>query len=76
MRMTGPQKESTASRLCPNLPAARRKIAQVETPADFMTALYAGGSSMAIVGASDFKPVTDAYRVLYLVNSLVGCKPA
>ena len=43
-----------------------------ETPADFMTALYAGGSSMAIVGASDFKPVTDSYRVLYLVNSLVG----
>ncbi|WP_132253316.1 two pore domain potassium channel family protein [Methylobacterium segetis] len=43
-----------------------------ETPADFMTALYAGGSSMAIVGASDFKPVTDAYRLLYLVNSLVG----
>jgi hypothetical protein len=43
-----------------------------ETPTDFMTALYAGGSSMAIVGASDFKPVTDAYRVLYLVNSLVG----
>ena len=43
-----------------------------ETPADFMTALYAGGSSMAIVGASDFKPVTDAYRVVYLVNSLVG----
>ncbi|SEI15888.1 hypothetical protein SAMN02799636_06120 [Methylobacterium sp. 275MFSha3.1] len=43
-----------------------------ETPADFMTALYAGGSSMAIVGASDFKPVTDSYRILYLVNSLVG----
>ncbi|MER2252385.1 two pore domain potassium channel family protein [Methylorubrum podarium] len=43
-----------------------------ETPTDFMTALYAGGSSMAIVGASDFKPVTDAYRVLYLANSLVG----
>ncbi len=37
-----------------------------------MTALYAGGSSIAIVGASDFKPVTDSYRVLYLVNSLVG----
>ena len=43
-----------------------------ETPADFMTALYAGGCSMAIVGASDFKPVTDSYCVLYLVNSLVG----
>jgi hypothetical protein len=43
-----------------------------ETPADFVTALYAGGSSIAIVGASDFKPATDAYRALYLVNSLVG----
>ena len=43
-----------------------------ETPADFVTALYAGGSSIAIVGASDFKPATDAYRVLYLVNSLIG----
>ena len=43
-----------------------------ETPADFMTALYAGGSSMAIGGASDFKPGTDSYRILYLVNSLVG----
>ena len=43
-----------------------------ETPGDFMTALYAGGSSMAIVGASDFKPATAAYRILYLVNSLVG----
>ncbi|GEP12563.1 two pore domain potassium channel family protein [Methylobacterium gnaphalii] len=43
-----------------------------ETPADFVTALYAGGSSIAIVGAGDFKPATDAYRALYLVNSLVG----
>ncbi len=42
------------------------------TPADFLTALYAGGSSMAIVGASDFKPTSDAYRVIYLVNSLIG----
>lgn len=42
------------------------------TPADFLTALYAGGSSMAIVGASDFRPTTDAYRIIYLVNSLIG----
>lgn len=42
------------------------------TPTDFLTALYAGGSSMAIVGASDFKPATDAYRLVYLVNSLIG----
>jgi hypothetical protein len=42
------------------------------TPTDLVTALYAGGSSMAIVGASDFKPTTDAYRLVYLVNSLIG----
>ncbi|POR41831.1 hypothetical protein [Methylobacterium sp. V23] len=42
------------------------------TPTDILTALYAGGSSMAIVGASDFKPTTDAYRVVYLVHSLIG----
>jgi hypothetical protein len=42
------------------------------TPTDFLTALYAGGSSMAIVGASDFRPATDAYRVVYLLNSLIG----
>lgn len=42
------------------------------TPTDFLTALYAGGSSMAIVGASDFKPTNDAYRVVYLANSLIG----
>jgi hypothetical protein len=27
-----------------------------ETPTDFITAMYAGGTSMAIVGASDFTP--------------------
>ncbi|WP_267361409.1 MULTISPECIES: two pore domain potassium channel family protein [unclassified Methylobacterium] len=42
------------------------------TPTGVFTALYAGGSSMAIVGASDFKPTTDAYRLVYLVNSLIG----
>lgn len=42
------------------------------TPTNFLAALYAGGSSMAIVGASDFRPTSDGYRVVYLVNSLVG----
>lgn len=42
------------------------------TPTDFPAALYAGGSSMAIVGASDFRPMSDGYRLVYLVNSLVG----
>ncbi|TGD97661.1 two pore domain potassium channel family protein [Methylobacterium nonmethylotrophicum] len=42
------------------------------TPTDVLAALYAGGSSMAIVGASDFRPTTDAYRAVYLANSLIG----
>ncbi|MCJ2049498.1 two pore domain potassium channel family protein [Methylobacterium sp. J-070] len=42
------------------------------TPTDLLAALYAGGGSMAIVGASDFRPATDAYRLVYLVNSLIG----
>ena len=42
------------------------------TPTNLVAALYAGGSSIAIVGASDFRPTTDAYRLVYLANSLVG----
>jgi hypothetical protein len=43
-----------------------------ETPTDFVTAMYAGGSSMAIVGASDFTPHTGATRLFFLLNSLIG----
>lgn len=43
-----------------------------ETPTDFITAMYAGGSSMAIVGASDFTPHTSLTRLLFLLNSLIG----
>src|SRR3954452_2030043 len=43
-----------------------------ETPTDFVAAMYAGGSSMAIVGSSDFAPQTGWARILYLFNSLVG----
>ena len=43
-----------------------------ETPTDFVTALYAGGTSMAIVGASDFTPHTSPTRLLFLLNSLIG----
>jgi hypothetical protein len=43
-----------------------------ETPTDFVTALYAGGTSMAIVGASDFTPHTSPTRLLFLFNSLIG----
>ncbi|HWK66379.1 MAG TPA: two pore domain potassium channel family protein [Rhizobiaceae bacterium] len=43
-----------------------------ETPTDFVTAMYAGGTSMAIVGASDFTPHTSSTRLLFLSNSLIG----
>lgn len=43
-----------------------------ETPRDFVAALYAGGSSMTIVGASDFTPRTGAFRLFYLFTSVVG----
>ena len=42
------------------------------TPTDLIAAMYAGGSSVAIVGAGDFAPRTSAFRLLYLFNSLVG----
>jgi len=42
------------------------------TPTDFVSALYAAGGSMSIVGGSNFSPHTGAFRLLYLFNSLVG----
>jgi hypothetical protein len=43
-----------------------------ETRTDLVTAIYAGGSSIALVGSNDFAPQTLAFRLLYLFNSLVG----
>ena len=42
------------------------------TPTDFITAIYAAGSSMSIVRASDFTPDTSAFRLYFLFNSLLG----
>ena len=39
---------------------------------NFLTALYAGGSSMSLVGSSDFSAKTTAFRAVFLFNSLVG----
>jgi hypothetical protein len=39
---------------------------------DFITAVFVGGSSMSIVGASDYGPTTSGYKLLFLFNSLVG----
>ncbi len=41
------------------------------TPQDFITAIYTGGSSMTILGSSEFGPKTRAFRMLYLLNSLI-----
>ncbi|HEX6010569.1 MAG TPA: hypothetical protein VFY87_01945 [Geminicoccaceae bacterium] len=43
-----------------------------ETPTDLVTAVYVGGSSLSIVGASDFAPHTAAMKVMFLFNSVVG----
>jgi len=42
------------------------------TPTDFVSALFAAGNSMSIVGSGDFSPRTTGFRLLYLFNSLVG----
>lgn len=42
------------------------------TDTDFVTALFVGGSSMSIVGASDYGPSSPGYKLLFLFNSLVG----
>jgi hypothetical protein len=39
---------------------------------DFLSALYVGGSSLSIASSSDFYPQTRFYRLLYLVNALIG----
>lgn len=39
---------------------------------DFITALLVGGSSMSIVGASDYGPTSPGYKLLFLFDSLVG----
>ena len=43
-----------------------------KTDTDFITALLVGGSSMSIVGASDYGPDSPGYKLLFLFDSLVG----
>lgn len=43
-----------------------------KTPTDFVSALYAGGASISIVGSGGFTPQVPRYRLLYLFNSIVG----
>jgi len=55
----------------PNLGASVR-ASSGETPTDFLTALFAAGSSISLVGASNFSPQTGGFRLLYIFNSIVG----
>jgi hypothetical protein len=48
------------------------KTSNGATPTDLMSAIYVGGSSLSIVGASNFSPQTAAMKILFLFNSVVG----
>jgi hypothetical protein len=39
---------------------------------DFLTALYAGGSSISVIGSGNYSGETPAFRLVYLFNSLIG----
>lgn len=43
-----------------------------QTPSTFIAALYAGGSSVSIVGSGGFQPYTDTFRLLYFLTALAG----
>jgi hypothetical protein len=43
-----------------------------QTPTDFVTAIYVGGSSISILGSSNFEPETKGFRMLFLLGAIVG----
>jgi hypothetical protein len=48
------------------------KAVSGHTDTDFVTALFAGGSSLSVVGASSYEPQNGSFKMFYLLNSLVG----
>lgn len=42
------------------------------TPTDFLTAVYAAGTSLSVIGSSDLSPRSGGFRLLFLFNSLIG----
>ena len=62
---------ATALIIHPNL-GTGIKTNHGETPTDFITALYVGGSSLSFIGASDFSPQDWFFRMFYLLTSLIG----
>src|SRR5947209_466813 len=43
-----------------------------DTPTDFVTALYVAGSSLSIVGGSNFGPQSAGTKLLFFLNSVIG----
>jgi hypothetical protein len=39
---------------------------------DGIAAMYVGGSSVSIVGGSNFSPQTETFKFFFLFNSLLG----
>jgi hypothetical protein len=48
------------------------KATSGETPSTFIAALFAGGSSVSIVGSGGFGPYTDTFRLFYFLTALAG----
>jgi hypothetical protein len=48
------------------------KASNGPTDTDFVTAIFAAGGSLTIVGSGSFAPHTTAFRWFYLFNSLTG----
>jgi hypothetical protein len=48
------------------------KASSGPTSTDFISALFAGGSSISIVGAGNFEPKSGGFMMFYLFNSLLG----
>jgi len=62
---------ATAFVIHPNLGTGIRSN-HGDTPTDFISALYVGGSSLSLIGTSDFIPQDGYFRLLFLITSLVG----
>jgi len=43
-----------------------------ETPTDFATAVFVGGSSISLVGGGSYGPQSGAMRMFFLLNSIIG----
>jgi hypothetical protein len=48
------------------------KATSGDTKTDFMTAIYVAGSSIAVVGSSNYEPQSAPFKMFYLLNSLIG----